>query len=174
MAKRREARVEGYLSRLYGYALSLGNDRDTARDLVQEAVLKALAATRTPTDEPAYRAWLFRILRNAFLDYARRSGREVATPESEPEVDSNAIWRCDDKLISELTVRSAMARPKPHHREIIALVDIVGFTYMEAAAVLDVPNGTVMSRISRARLALMGEIADGILRPLPRAAGRNA
>ena len=174
MAKRREARVESYLPRLFGYALSLGNDRDLARDLVQEAVLKALTAARTPVDEPAYRAWLFRILRNCFLDHARRFGREVPTPESEPEVDSDAIWRCDEKLISELTVRSAMARLKPHHREIIALVDIVGFTYMEAATLLDVPNGTVMSRISRARLALMGEIVDGNIRPLPQAAGRNA
>ncbi len=174
LGDRHRKRVETYLPRLFGYALSLGNDREAAQDLVQECVLRALAARRSPTDEPAYRAWLFRILRNAYLDQARRLDREARPSDDEPAVDSNLVWRCDERLISELTIRAGMARLTPCHREIIALVDIVGFSYAEAAALLNVPPGTVMSRLSRARLALLGEVMDGNVRPLPLAAERSA
>ena len=66
------ARIEVYLTRLYGYVLSLAGDHHQAEDLVQESAMRALSATNIPGDEPAYRAWLFRILRNAFIDQTRR------------------------------------------------------------------------------------------------------
>lgn len=174
MGDRRHARIEGYLSRLFAYALSLTNDRDSARDLLQEALVHALAARRVPDDEPRYRAWLFCILRNAFLDNARRSGREIAIRADDLEVDRGAVWNYDERLISHLTVKAGMARLVPHHREIITLVDIIGFSYGEAATLLDVPKGTVMSRLSRGRQALLSEIMGGKVHPLPLAAGRKA
>jgi len=61
-------RIEAYLRRLYGYAVSLAGNHHQAEDLVQECALRALTAKNVPGDEPAYRAWLFRILRNAFVD----------------------------------------------------------------------------------------------------------
>ena len=64
-------RIEGYLGRLYGYALSLSENHHQAEDLVQDCALRAVSAKNTPHDERAYRAWLFRILRNAFLDQVR-------------------------------------------------------------------------------------------------------
>jgi RNA polymerase sigma-70 factor, ECF subfamily len=166
-------RIEGYLSRLFGYALSLTTDRDMANELVHDCIVRALAARRVPRDEPAYRAWLFRIVRNAFLDRVRASCQEVPAPKEEPMLESYAVWDYDDRLISALTVRAGMARLAPHHREIIALVDLVGFSYGEAAAFLGVPRGTVMSRLSRARNALLDHIAEGNIRPLPLAARRG-
>ena len=167
------SRVEIYLPRLFGYAMSLARDRSTAEDLVQECALRALAARRWPDHESAYRAWLFCILRNAFIDHCRRAGREIATGE-EPEeyMESSAMWRFEERLISALTVERGMERLCHAHREIVALVDIVGFSYKEAAEFLDVPQGTVMSRLSRARLALLDAIAEGNVRPLPVAARR--
>lgn len=166
-------RLVPYLSRLYGYAFSLTFDADAARDLVQECALRALEARRIPTDEPAFRAWLFIILRNASLDRRRRAGRN-------PELDldnnplTDAVWDCDDGLINTLTVRSGMEKLSTEHREIIGLIDIAGFSYHEAAGVLDIPIGTVMSRVSRARKALLDRVMESNVRVLERSARRRA
>ena len=168
MREPRRSHLEGYLGRLFGYALSLTNDREQARDLVQECALKALSAIRVPRDEAAYRAWLFRILRNAFLDHQRRAGRSGRAVEiDEAEIANGEIWHGDDLLISTLTVRLSMAKLSPAHREVLAAVDIAGFSYAETAAFLSVPVGTVMSRLSRARQALLHVIGEGKVRPLP-------
>ena len=68
-------RIEPYMKRLYGYAFSLTGDADRAKDLTQDCAVKALAAVRVPIDEPAYRSWLFRIMRNSFIDGLRRDRR---------------------------------------------------------------------------------------------------
>ncbi len=171
----RRNRLEGYLSRLFGYGLSLTNDREQAGDLVQECALKALSAIRVPTDEAAYRAWLFRILRNIFLDRQRRRGRQGQTVELTDEaVPSEDIWRSDDHLISTITVRLGLARLSRPHREILAVIDMIGFSYAEAAELLDMPVGTVMSRISRARRALLLCMGESKVRPFPVEARRAA
>ncbi len=170
----RRRRIEAYLGRLAGYAHSLTNDREQARDLVQECALKALSARRVPEDEAAYRAWLFRILRNTFLDRRRRAGQGAPVLDSD-EIDTvnGGIWQCDDRLISTLTVRLGMAKLSPAHREVIAVVDIVGFSYAEAADFLSVPVGTVMSRLSRARRALLDTMDEGKVQTLPVKAARR-
>jgi RNA polymerase sigma-70 factor (ECF subfamily) len=168
LSKAQHKRIEAYLTRLYGYAISLANDREVARDLVQECAVKALSAGRVPQDEPAYRAWLFRILRNAFLDRQRRDNGTPVIDNDLAEVEEDAqVWRYDDRLVSVLTVRLGLARLSRAHREIIALVDLGGFTYAEAAGFLDVPKGTVMSRLSRAREALLEAITESNVQPMP-------
>jgi len=165
-------RIEPYLSRLFGYALSLAQDREQARDLVQDCALRAFSATRVPEDAAAFRAWLFRILRNAFLDGQKHRAVRAAAADDEGDGPNDEIWRGDDRLISVLTVRLGMAKLSPAHREVIALVDIVGFSYEEAGDFLDVPMGTVMSRLSRARCALLAIISESRVQSLPIAAKR--
>lgn len=161
-------RIEPYLDRLYGYAVSLCGDPHDAKDLVQECAAKAIAARRVPEDASAYRAWLFRILRNTFLDGVRKTRFEVEMVEdNDPRDDDPAVWHCETALISGLTVKMALQKISPTHRDIISLVDIAGLSYSEAAALLDVPEGTVMSRLSRARRALMGQIATENVHPFP-------
>lgn len=174
-------RVERYAARLFGYALSLTNDRDAAADLLHDGIVKALSARSAPGDERALRAWLFRILRNTFIDQQRRRARERGDAAG---VDWEAVengegaplqwtWNYDDALISALTVRLALRRLGVHHREIIALVDIAGFTYDEAARILEIPRGTVMSRLSRARMALLQVIGETNVHPLPLPRGQS-
>jgi RNA polymerase sigma-70 factor (ECF subfamily) len=160
MIRRQRDRILPYLQRLFGYAQSLARDTDKARDLVQEAACKALTARNVPRDEPAYRAWLFRILRNQFIDDLRRQGRDERRLT---EIDMAAhtsleYWQGDERLINKLSVRAAVARVKPGQAEILALIDIAGLSYKEAADVMNVPVGTIMSRLSRARAALLSEL----------------
>lgn len=168
MAKRRTHRLEPYLKRLYGYAFSLSHDSEGAEELVHDAVVKALGALNVPDDEPAYRAWLFRILRNAFVDSTRRSAN--AEDQISPlELEAKPGWQygSETQEVNTLAVRIAFAELSLAHREIIGAIDIAGLTYAEAAALFDVPRGTVMSRISRARSALYKQVeatkADGKL-----------
>ena len=158
--------IESYLDRLYAYAFALTQDRDESRDLVQECALRALSAGRRPSDQPALRAWLFRILRNAFIDRCRRSGTEVGLdPDFDPAADDDAGWCGDRRVIDALTVRIAVGKLPPNYREIIGLVDFVGLSYEEAAEALGVAQGTVMSRLSRARKALVMAIESDNITP---------
>lgn len=160
-------RIAGYLGRLYGYAFSLTGDRDRARDLVQDCALRAMTARRWPSDEPAYRAWLFRILRNAFLDEERRAGHNGSLSADDTLApDSREVWHFDEGLVSRLTVRIGLSKLSPPHREVITLVDLVGFSYRETSDLIGVPTGTVMSRLSRARQCLLQTITDSNVQPL--------
>ncbi len=169
----RRTRIEPYLSRLFGYALSLANQRADADDLFQESVLKALRAKRVPNDKAAYRAWLFTILRHTFIDQTRRTGGDGGKGDGEPPLDFAEVWHHEDTLINALTVRSGMAKLAPPHREIIALVDFAGFSYSETAEFLELPVGTVMSRLSRARHALLHAIKTSNVHVLPMERTRN-
>ena len=155
--------VEDYIPRLYGYAVSLSGDRHDAHDLVQETALKALKANRIPDDEPAFRAWLFVILRNAWFDLIRRRGRRQQFHESDENYEDvgGETWLHDDSLISTLTVKLSLARLSTDHRDILGLVDVSGFSYTEAAEILGIPAGTVMSRVTRARNALLKQLKSG-------------
>jgi RNA polymerase sigma-70 factor (ECF subfamily) len=153
-------RLEPYLGRLFGYAVSLTNDRDLALEVMQDCMVKSLAARTPPVEEAAYRAWLFRILRNAAIDRHRNGAPALLALDDETEVADPASLRVEESLINRLTVRAGMTSLSAAHREIIALVDIAGFSYTETAALLQVPVGTVMSRVSRARRALLAAISE--------------
>jgi RNA polymerase sigma-70 factor (ECF subfamily) len=160
-------RIEAYLQRLYGYAFSLAGDRHQAEDLVQECAVRALAAKNTPRDERAYRAWLYRILKNAFLDHARHRKVAVSATEDEKFAAETEFWQGDERFITVLTVKLEMAKLPRQQREIIALIDLVGLSYAETAQLLGVPVGTVMSRISRARRMLLEAIGSSNVHELP-------
>lgn len=173
---KRKHRLEQHLDGLFGYAFGLCNNRDEAKDIVQECALKALSAANVPEDSAAYRAWLFKILRNHYFDSLRR--RRTADQWAEDisslpprDMEYSGI---DERLIDAITVRLEFGKLSAMHREILALVDISGFSYAEAAAHLDVPAGTIMSRISRARQALLAAIEDSGVRPLQAARKRQA
>jgi RNA polymerase sigma-70 factor (ECF subfamily) len=134
MAGNGNNRLEPYMGRLFGFALSLTGDRDLALELVQDCSVKALAARQAPVD--------------------------LLCLDDEPETADPASLRVEESLINQLTVRAGMTSLSPAHRDIIALVDIAGFSYSEAAALLEVPVGTVMSRLSRARRALLAAISE--------------
>ena len=157
-------------SRLFGYAISLTRDHDRASDLLQQSAVQALATARPPHEERAIRAWLFQILRNAWIDRYRHE--TVRLDYAASVLEESQTWNYDDRVISELAVRQGLGQIDLAYREIIELVDIQGFRYAEAAEILGLPLGTVMSRLSRARLALL-ECVGGTVRSLVTARRRT-
>lgn len=161
MAHDRHAGLSLLLPRLFAFARTMLGDAEAAHDLVQEAAARALEALRVPGDPSAYRAWMFRIVRNAALDELRRRRAPGAA-----EVLPVDLWRYDDARIAKITVEQGLAALGPAHREIISLIDIAGFSYSDAAELLGIPVGTVMSRLARAREALLAAIDASAVRPL--------
>jgi RNA polymerase sigma-70 factor (ECF subfamily) len=144
------------LPRLRRFALSLCRRGDLADDLVQLTVERAL--TSRGQFDPAGRLdpWLFRILRNSWIDMTRRTttrGNELDIFEM-PEASVFDGERASEAVLTLRETEIALARLPPEQREVILLVCYEELSYAEAAEVLGVPRGTVMSRLSRGRAAL--------------------
>jgi len=167
MAGADRKRIEVYLGRLYGYAFSLCRDRTDAEDLVHDCIVKSLSCRTVPADEAAFRTWLFRILKNAFIDGLRKSNVRSSYLEDQRHMSGPDSWLIDESALNALAVRQEIIKLPQHHREIIGLIDMAGFSYEEVAELLDIPSGTVMSRISRARALLLDAMQAGRIQALP-------
>jgi len=144
------------LPNLRRFALSLARRADLADDLVQITAERALAAR--DRHDPATRldAWLFRILRNAFIDMTRRDRVRGVTVDVDDAPESAVL---DGRTVTEATLmlgsaQAAIDALPEAQRQVMILVCLEDLSYAEAAAVLGIPVGTVMSRLSRARLAV--------------------
>ncbi len=162
-----ETRLAPYQQRLYGFAVAITGDRDRARDLLHDCVVRAATARDKPVDEPAFRAWLFAIMRNLWIDQLRAEERRSRVAQTLSDAMALVPVSLENVAAESFAVRQAFGLLSHDHREVLALVDISGFSYQEAAALLGVPRGTVMSRISRARQALAGLLADDAPRVVP-------
>ncbi len=156
--------------RLVRFAWSLARDREGAEDLAQETIARALASQWRFEPGTNLKAWLFRILRNIHLNLVRAAGAHpplvsieelVVEPISPHEhnqnpVEARVIERADLRRIAGVyrTLPPAFAIP-------LYLTAVEELSYAEAASILDVPVGTVMSRIYRARRLLMSRLAGG-------------
>lgn len=145
--------------RLFGYACALSPDIASAEDLYQDAVLRAMSARKVPKDPAAFRVWLFRLLRNLWIDRLRASGR-LPDLTQEDMLDAASEQVPEDTVVNRLAVRQAFMTLSKPHRDVLALVDIAGFSYAEAAEILDTPSGTIMSRVSRARSTLAKRLSE--------------
>jgi RNA polymerase sigma-70 factor (ECF subfamily) len=150
--RRRRLRAEicAERERLYRIAWSWCHDGSQAEDLAQETVARALAKLDSLRDESRLQVWLTQILANLFRDQFRRiqpeTGLEPELLASEDDPEHSA----DRAQLIDRT-REAIAALKDDQRQVLTLVDVAGFSYADTAAILDVPVGTVMSRLSRAR-----------------------
>lgn len=169
-----EERMEESRPRLWRLAHSWCRNRALADDLVQEALAKALRHHGQLRDDNALHAWLCGILANCWHDHLRghRDMADVADiDESRLVAEGTPEASC---LQSEVVrrVRQAVAALPMGQREVVTLVDLEEFSYAEVAAILEIPIGTVMSRLSRARSTLKEGLREhnGCGMPTPRIA----
>jgi RNA polymerase sigma-70 factor (ECF subfamily) len=174
-----EAQVLAILGPLHGVARRLTRNEADAEDLVAESVTRAWRARASLVDAAAFRAWMFRILNNTFISERRK---RLARPREELLMDESAelgrefsiferlhqpflLWFANpeqeflDKLLREDLDRALAALPE-HYRVVVVLADVEGLKYDEIAETLDVPVGTVRSRLARARGALQRTLWD--------------
>jgi RNA polymerase sigma-70 factor (ECF subfamily) len=144
----------------YNLAHWLVRNGEDAEDIVQEAFLKAFKGLDSFRGGDA-RVWMLSIVRNTAMNYLRKRKPEAAMEFDQLETADRSP-NPEQGLLDESRreqVRQAIARLEPEFRETLVLREIEGLSYKEIAAVLDVPAGTVMSRLSRARQRLLIELA---------------
>lgn len=140
-------------SRLYRMAYAWTNSADIADDIVQETMIKAMHNVDKIKNTDALDSWLFRVLSNCFIDLCRKRREEIDIDEIILlEQNTPETIHSQDEMLAY--VRAAIATLPYKHRQVITLVDIESFSYAEVATILDVPPGTIMSRLNRARHSL--------------------
>lgn len=167
--ERFEAMVSEHLDGLFGASLRLTRNRSRAEDLLQETFLRAWRSFHTFRPGTNVRAWLYRILMNAYIDGYRKSEREPEVVDQE-DVDEFYLYskvhesedyrragNPEEVLLSNLMdadVKGALQSLPETFRNVVILADIEGFSYKEIAEILGIPIGTVMSRLHRGRRQL--------------------
>jgi RNA polymerase sigma-70 factor (ECF subfamily) len=156
---------------VYRVARGLVGSREEAEDLVQDTYARAFRSWQQFTPGTNLRAWLLRILTNLNIDRARRQRRR---PETQPleegdyflynKLEEQAGQPLEEEEVverlSQHDIVSALSAVPHDFRDVLVLVDIGDFSYADAAQILDIPVGTVMSRLHRARRVLKRELAD--------------
>ena len=151
-----ERELLSLLPRLRRFARSLARDAADADDLVQVALERALKARAQWQEGTRLDAWMYRIVRNCWIDEVRARSRRAQTCVSEEAGASAGVAAREDieRSAQMRDVDRALAALPEEQREAVALVLIEGLAYKEAAEILDIPMGTLTSRLTRGRQAL--------------------
>ncbi len=165
--------TEPFMRSLYSTALRLTNNAADAEDLVQETYLRAYRSYASFQEGTNLRAWLFRILTNAHINRYRAKKRRPEESEFDDLEDFYLYRKLQDRsglgrsaedelmdMFSEAEVVAAVEALPEAYRSAVLLADVEGFAYKEIAEILDVPIGTVMSRLHRGRKALQRELYE--------------
>jgi len=162
-----------FINQLYSAALKMTRNPADAEDLVQETYAKAFSSFHQFQEGTNLKAWLYRILANTYINLYRQAQRrpqianeaeildwQLAQAESHassptPSAEMEAMSR-----ITDSNVVAAMRALKEEYRYVVYLADVEGFSYKEIASILDIPIGTVMSRLSRGRELLRRNLRE--------------
>jgi RNA polymerase sigma-70 factor (ECF subfamily) len=153
--------LERHLDRLYGAAMALTGSREQAEDLVQETCARVLAKPRL-VRRPDDVGYLLAVLRNTFFDEFRQSRSRIDAQPLTDEVSEIADPKTPqpEAALESKAVYEAVARLPEAFRDACVAVDIMDLSYKQAARVLGVPEGTLTSRLFRARRALVAELSQ--------------
>jgi RNA polymerase sigma-70 factor, ECF subfamily len=156
--------------RLLRFAWSLTREREAAEDLAQETIVRALASQWRFQPGTNLKAWLFRILRNIHLNVLRAAGTHpalvsiedlVVEPAGPHEQNMNPVERRVIERAELTRVAEAFRTLPPTFAIPLYLTAVEGLSYMEAASILDIPVGTIMSRVYRGRRLVISRLAGG-------------
>lgn len=149
-------KIEDSRHQLYRVAYSWCHDTALADDLVQETLFKALKNSGQLRDIARLKTWLFSILANCWRDHLRQYRALDNLDDYEDSLSLDEATPEDERALVEMVthVRTEIARLPLKQREVLTLVDLEGLSYAEVGEILNIPTGTVMSRLCRARRAL--------------------
>lgn len=158
--------VSRHERRIYGLCLRILGNREDAQDATQEAFLAALRKAASFRRAAAFSTWLYRIAVNAATDQARRRGRARLTPLDPEDAGLVAASGGDlgEAVTSAVAVQTALTRVPEDFRVAVVLCDLYRIPYADAAQILEVPVGTVKSRVFRGRLAVAEQLGSPPLR----------
>lgn len=171
LRKEFETEALPHMSALYSFAVRLTRDRDDAADLVQETYLKAFRFFDKFERGTNCKAWLFRILKNSYINRFRKTSKAPDTVEydaieefyetiRDSSVETSVLEeQVFDNALDDEVAKAIESLPE-EFRTVIILCDIESFTYEEIAEFIDCPIGTVRSRLHRARKLLAGSLAE--------------
>ena len=157
-----ETEAMQHIDDLYRTASRLTMSQTDAEDLVQETYMQAWKSFENYEPGTNCRAWLYKIMFHVVHHHRRKQFRYVSATVEADELGLEDTLRYEPPVaeyLSEEEVLAALDRLPEHYRDVVLLVDVEELSYKEAAAALDVPIGTVMSRLSRGRAVLRGELA---------------
>ena len=158
--------VRSYLERkwhdLYRMAYAWCHDPQLAGDITQEAISRALKKAGQLREEKAIAVWVYRIMMNCWVDRYHSDSLFETLPETELSSEHSPLETLEQQDLAE-QVRLALGRLAFEQRQIIALVDLEGFSYGQVAEILQVPVGTVMSRLCRARQQLRQQLGTSLV-----------
>ena len=154
------SRLEESRERLYRIAYAWCHDEALADDLVQESLEKAIRNVDRLYDHNALNGWLYRIMANCWKDYLRKQYHHVDVADDELVYEGSTPEESYESQNMTLRVRKAVAQLPMGQRQVVTLVDLNDASYAEVAEALEVPIGTVMSRLSRARKALASIVME--------------
>jgi RNA polymerase sigma-70 factor (ECF subfamily) len=168
------SRIAGEIPRLRRYARALLRNPESADDLVQDTLVRALAKIHLWQPDTDLRAWLFTLMHNQYVNFVRKSVREGASTPLETAVDIGRAPSQQEQLQLR-DFRRALDQLPHEQRAVVLLIGLEGLRYEEVADILNVPVGTIRSRLSRAR-DLLRQLMDAPERraSIGRAKGRPA
>jgi RNA polymerase sigma-70 factor (ECF subfamily) len=160
-----------HMDALYNFALRLTTDPNDAEDLVQDTIVKAYRFFSSYEKGTNAKAWMFRILKNSFINNYRKTSKkpsQVDYDEVSSYYESIRAERTDTSDLENLMFRemmdddlsNALTRLPEDFRTVVLLCDVEGYTYEEIANMLDVPIGTIRSRLHRGRNLLKTELLE--------------
>ncbi|MDH5178404.1 MAG: RNA polymerase sigma factor [Gammaproteobacteria bacterium] len=151
--KQFEQTLNLHWQRLYRQAYAWCHDPQLAGDLVQETLSRSCRRPYQFENDKALGVWLYKVMNNCWRDHHRQQREMVPLDEMHMVTESGPDLSLAQQQLQH-TVQQAMAQLKADHRQIITLIDMEEFSYTEVAEILDIPTGTVMSRLSRGRQQL--------------------
>lgn len=166
-----EEEIIPHLDAMYNFALRLTSDPNDAEDLVQDTIVKAYRFFSSYEKGTNAKAWLFRILKNSYINNYRKKSKqpnqvdydEVSTFYETIRAERTDTSDLEDRMFRELIdddISNALEELPEDFRTVVLLCDVEGFTYEEIANMLDVPIGTIRSRLHRGRNLLKAQLME--------------
>lgn len=159
--------VERYQRRVVGVALAIAHNQDDAIELAQETFVRAFENLSKFESRSSFSTWLYRIAANLAIDFRRREGRHIVLRGEEAEGEMRRLPSAQGDSYgalrrSELSerIRQGLDQLTPEHRAVVLLREVEGLSYDEISDTLNIPRGTVMSRLHYARNRLRGMLKD--------------